>query len=59
MKYYLIDWREEEEEEAAAQGSLGGVGMMGLTSGQTEVKTREPESNATMPLSLLRVLFQC
>lgn len=57
MKYYLIDWREEEEEEA--QGSLGGVGMMGLTSGQTEVKTREPESNATMPLSLLRVLFQC
>lgn len=58
MKYYLIDWREEEgeEEEGAAQGSLGGVGLMDLTSGQTEGKTREPESNVTKVLCLLHVL---
>lgn len=51
MKYYLLDWREvgEVEEEEEAQGLLGGVGLMDMTSrGQTEVKrlftSRKPES---------------
>lgn len=51
---------EQEEEVEAAQSSLGGVGLMDLTSGgQTEVNTREPVSNTTVTLYRLHVLFQC